>query len=84
MLLWALGLGACPLGLTVEAFSEGTARGLLAALSESAIAQPAEFRHGVVETLTWILEPHAPEPQPFCESDPPAHPASDSWGSSSR
>ena len=64
-LLWALGLGPCPLGVTTHAFGEEAARRLLAAVSGTGLdtAEPADFLHGVVDTVTWILAPYAAPPQ---------------------
>lgn len=65
VLLWALDLSPCPLGLSSNPFDEATARNLLTAASEVGLtaAQPADFLRGVVHTVTWILEPHAAQPQ---------------------
>lgn len=68
-LLWALGLGTCPMGLTSEPFTDSAARNLLALLSENVSpTPPSVFLHGVTETLAWILEPQALVPQDLAES----------------
>lgn len=80
VLLWALHLGPCPMGFTSAPFTEGAARGVLAALSAGrlATAPPAEFLRGVSETVAWILESHAPPPLGFSEPPAPALAPSDS------
>lgn len=73
VLLWALGLGTCPMGLTAEPFTDSAARSLLASLSENAsAAPPSEFLRGVTETVAWILDPQALVPQDLAESVAPA------------
>ena len=64
-LVWALGLGPCPLRTTPEVFDEGAARRLLAAASEAGVntTEPADFLQGVIDTVTWILAPYAAPPQ---------------------
>ena len=64
-LLWALGLGPCPLRMATDVFDDEAARRLLASASEagSDAAEPADFLQGVVATVTWILAPYAAPPQ---------------------
>lgn len=85
VLLWALGLEPCPLGLTSEAFTELGARSLVSAVPavDRAPFQPADFLRGVVEAATWLLEPQAAEPQEAAIPCPAEPPLSDSSRSSS-
>ena len=63
-LLWALGLGPCPLGVPMDAFGEEAARRLLVAASAAMdAAEPAGFLRGVVDTMNWLLAPYAAPPQ---------------------
>lgn len=85
VLLWALGLEPCPLGLTSEAFTEPSARSLVSAVPvvDSESFRPADFLRGVVEAATWLLEPQAAEPQEAAIPYPAEPPLSEPSRSSS-
>lgn len=85
VLLWALGLEPCPLGLTSKAFTEPGARSLVSAVPivDSAPFQSADYLRGVVEAATWLLELQAAEPQDAASPYPSEPPLSESSRASS-
>lgn len=76
LLLWALGLGPCPVE-PAEPFSEDCARRLVMRLKRSA-AQPSELGErlrGVSHAAAWLLDENASEPRDpalFLAPEPPA------------
>jgi transcriptional regulator with XRE-family HTH domain len=64
MLLWAVGLGPCPVEPTQKPFSEHRAQQLARLILKRGLAAVGETSRlrGVSEAAAWIIDPQAPEP----------------------
>ena len=64
MLLWALGMGPCPVEPTEEPFSEPRAHQLARLVNKQGLAHLGELSRlrGVSDTAAWLIDPQAPEP----------------------
>jgi len=64
MLLWALGLGPCPVEPTEKPFSEPRAHQLARLVNKPGLARVGELSRlrGVSDTAAWLVDPQAPEP----------------------
>ncbi len=64
MLLWALGLGPCPVEPTETPFSEARAHQLVQLSRKPSLARVGELSRlrGVSDAAAWLLDPQAPEP----------------------
>ena len=74
MLLWAVGLGPCPVEPTQTPFSEHEAQQLAQVLRTRGLAELGDDSQlrGVSEAAAWLIDPQAPEPE---EPSSPAHSA---------
>ena len=74
MLLWAVGLGPCPVHPTEKPFSEPRAQQLARLIFKRGLAAVGETSRlrGVSEAAAWLVDPQAPEPH---ASQPQAHSA---------
>jgi transcriptional regulator with XRE-family HTH domain len=65
LLLWALGLGPCPVEPAAEPFSEERAQRLAAGAKDSGTHPPAaqQLRRGIAHAAAWLLDEQAPEPR---------------------
>ena len=65
MLLWALGLGPCPVEPTEKLFREPRAQQLAQLSRKRGLAGVGESSRlrGVSDTAAWIVDPQAPEPR---------------------
>ncbi len=72
MLLWAVGLGPCPVEPIEKPFSEPRAQQLARLIRKRGLTSVGETSRlrGVSEAAAWIIDPQAPEPQ---EPQSPAH-----------
>jgi len=64
MLLWALGLGPCPVEPTEKLFSEPRAHQLARLVNKQGLARVGELSRlrGVSDAAAWLVDPQAPEP----------------------
>jgi hypothetical protein len=64
MLLWALGLGPCPVEPTEKPFSEPQAHQLARLIRKQGLARVGELSRlrGVSDAAAWLVDPQAPEP----------------------
>jgi len=71
MLLWALGMGPCPVEPHEKPFSEPRAHQLARLVHKQGLARVGELSRlqGVSDTAAWLVDPQAPEPR--CEQGVP-------------
>jgi len=64
MMLWALGLGPCPVEPTEQPFSEPRAHQLARLVNKQGLARLGELSRlrGVSDAAAWLVDPQAPEP----------------------
>ena len=64
-LLWALGVGPCPVEPTHKPFSEPRAHQLARLIHKQGLAQVGELSRlrGASDTAAWLVDPQAPEPR---------------------
>ena len=64
MLLWALGLGPCPVEPTQKPFSEPRAHQLARLIRKQGLVRVGELSRlrGVSDAAAWLVDPQAPEP----------------------
>ena len=64
MLLWALGMGPCPVEPTEKPFSEPRAHQLARLVNKQGLARVGELSRlrGVSDAAAWLVDPQAPEP----------------------
>ena len=64
MLLWALGMGPCPVEPTDKPFSEPRAHQLARLVRKQGLARVGELSRlrGVSDAAAWLVEPQVPEP----------------------
>ena len=64
MLLWALGLGPCPVEPTQKPYSEPRAHQLARLVNKQGLARVGELSRlrGVSDAAAWLVDPQAPEP----------------------
>ena len=71
MVLWALGLGPCPVEPTEKPYSEPRAHQLARLITKQGLARLGEFSRlrGVSDAAAWLVDPQALEPR--CEQAGP-------------